>query len=180
MPTAGMMIASFEWSPLIPWKWISPLYRRAFFENFGLQRHLLVRCQLQAFDRAWLPAACFPNETISDAPLTSSKTSSTGEAMQSVTNLVLRPRDGCVITVSGRRIPQPPWILSNDQASVTAYQDWLIEQARAEAAQSNYDCILKQLENMTARQVDETLQQLLSDLLFGQPNPVFESRPGSV
>jgi hypothetical protein len=100
--------------------------------------------------------------------------------MQSFTNLVLRPIDGCVITVSGRRIPQPPWILPNDQASVIAYRNWLIEQARTEAAQSDYDCIHKQLETMTAHQMDETLQQLLSDLLFGQPSPVFEARPASV
>jgi hypothetical protein len=82
MLTAGMMIASPEWSPLIPWKWISPPYRRAFLENVGLQCHLLVRYQLQAFDQAWLPTACFPNETSSDAPLTSSKTTATGEERQ--------------------------------------------------------------------------------------------------
>jgi len=99
--------------------------------------------------------------------------------MHLFTNLVLRPVDGCVMTVSGRRIPQPPWILPNDQASVIAYQDWLIEQARTEAAQTDYDCILKQLEDLKAHQLDETLQQLLSDLLFGQPNPVFEARPRS-
>ena len=97
--------------------------------------------------------------------------------MQTFTNLVLRPIDGCVTTVSGRRIPQPPRILINDQASVIAYQDWLIEQARREAAESDYECIFTQLENMKANQMDETLQQLLSDLLFGQPYPVFEARP---
>jgi hypothetical protein len=100
--------------------------------------------------------------------------------MQSFTNLVLRPKDGCVTTVSGRRIPQPPWIYPNDQASLTAYQDWLIEQARMEAAESDYERIFTQLENMKAHQMDETLQKLLGDLLFGQPNPVFEARPGSV
>lgn len=100
--------------------------------------------------------------------------------MHLFTNLVLRPVDGCVMTVSGRRIPQPPWILPNDQASIIAYQDWLIEQARTEAAESDYDYISKQLENVKADQMDERMQELLSDLLFGQPNPVFEARPGSV
>jgi hypothetical protein len=139
-----------------------------------------VRRPLQAYDLTWLPIAYFLNETILDIRPDFIENSFTGEGMQSVTNLVLRPIDGCVMTVSGRRIPQPPWILPNDQASVIAYQNWLIEQARIEAADSNYDCILKQVENMTAHKMDETFQQLLSDLLFGQPNPVFEARPGSV
>jgi hypothetical protein len=39
--------------------------------------------------------------------------------------------------------------------------------ARTDAAQTDYDCILKQLEKLRANQMDETLQQLLSDLFFG-------------
>ncbi|RZL97115.1 MAG: hypothetical protein EOO88_63035 [Pedobacter sp.] len=96
------------------------------------------------------------------------------------TNLVLRPIDGCVVTLSGRRIPQPPWILPGDQESAIAYQAWLAEQARAEAAESGYDWILSQLDNLRPDSMDEGTRQLLSDFLFGQLNPVFEARRSSI
>jgi hypothetical protein len=100
------------------------------------------------------------------------------KAMEATTNLVIRPCDGYVVTVSGRWIPQPPWIFPDDRASVIAYNDWLIRQARTAAVELEEDCILHRLENMEAQQMDEPLCHLLSDFLFGQSSPVFEAREG--
>lgn len=101
------------------------------------------------------------------------------KVMEATTNLVIRPCDGCVVTVSGRSIPQPPWIFPDDQNSALAYNDWLIRQAHAEAIELDYDWILHKIKSMKAQQMDEPLRHLLSDFLFGQANPVFEAREGA-
>jgi hypothetical protein len=66
----------------------------------------------------------------------------TVKLMEATTNLVIRPCDGCVMTVNGRQIPQPPWIFPDDQASVIAYHDWLLRHARTEAVELQEYCIL--------------------------------------
>jgi hypothetical protein len=96
--------------------------------------------------------------------------------MPVVTNLVIRPVDGHVLTVNGRRIPQPPWILPGDPESLIVYWAWIAMQARIEAIELGHDWILSQLDQTEARRMDEALLHLLNDFLFGQPNPVFEAR----
>lgn len=94
----------------------------------------------------------------------------------SVTNLVRRPIDGHVLSASGRLIPQPPWVLPESPLSIAAYDQWLIDQAREEAMDLCEDWLLTRLVGVTADSVDADLRYLLSDFLFGHPNPVFEAR----
>ena len=92
-------------------------------------------------------------------------------------NLVLRPADGVVVTSSGRTIPQPPWIVPDDPCSQLAYDRWLLEQGRAEALDLHETLILDKLDGLRADDLDPTSRQLLSDFLFGLPEPKFEARP---
>lgn len=92
------------------------------------------------------------------------------------TNLVRRPVDGCVITASGRLVPQPPWIIQDDPATAAAYDQWLIIQTRAEAMETGEAWMICRLAGLDAEFMDAALRQLLSDFLFGDPDPAFEAR----
>lgn len=92
------------------------------------------------------------------------------------TNLVRRPVYGYVRTASGRNVPQPPWIISEDPDSTTAYDEWLIEQGRTEAAELDDQWMVCRLNGLEARSMDPALRHLLSDFLFGHSNPKFEAR----
>lgn len=92
------------------------------------------------------------------------------------TNLVRRPADGYVMTASGRNVPQPPWIVDGDPESTIAYDEWLIEQGRTEAAELDDQWMVCRLNGLKARSMDPALRHLLSDFLFGHPNPKFEAR----
>lgn len=113
----------------------------------------------------WQPAHCAPDES------------------RTATNLVRRPVNGCVITSSGRAIPQPPWILPDDPQSQIDYDLWLLEQSRAEAAELDDALILARLDGFAATGLlDADARQLLSDFLFGLSEPEFEARevPGDL
>jgi hypothetical protein len=92
------------------------------------------------------------------------------------TNLVRRPADGYVMTASGRNVPQPPWIISGDPESAIAYDQWLIEQGRLEAAELDDQWMVCRLNGLEARSMDPALRHLLSDFLFGHANPTFEAQ----
>ena len=92
------------------------------------------------------------------------------------TNLVRRPVDGYVITASGRKIPQPPWIIQFDLESTIAYDGWLIDQSRTEATELRDQWMVCRLAGLNARCMDGELRHLLSDYLFGHPNPKFEAQ----
>jgi hypothetical protein len=92
------------------------------------------------------------------------------------TNLVLRPVEGCVITVNGHRVPQPPWILPDDPDTVIAYDQWLIDQAKQEAQALGDEWMICRLAGADARMMDAATRHLLSDFLFGKSEPEFEAR----
>lgn len=92
------------------------------------------------------------------------------------TNLVRRPSDGLVTTTSGRRIPQPPWIIPDQQESVLAYDQWLIDQGREEAAETGDIWMTGRLAGACAAGMSPDLRMLLSDYLFGRHDPEFEAR----
>jgi len=94
------------------------------------------------------------------------------------TNLVRRPVDGCVVTASGRLIPPPPWILPDDPCSSVAYDQWLLDQGRLEAAETNDEWLAKRLADIGAAPVDDATRSLLNDYLFGCADPEFEARTG--
>lgn len=96
--------------------------------------------------------------------------------LEAATNLVRRPIDGCVITASGRLVPQPPWIIPDDPATAAAYDQWLIDQTRDEAMEIGEDWMICRLASLDAGFMDAALRQLLSDFLFGDPEPEFEAR----
>lgn len=93
-----------------------------------------------------------------------------------VTNLVRRTGKGHVITASGRPIPTPPWVIAGSPQTAVEYDQWLLEQARAEATETGEHWMLDRLAGVVT--VDADLRFLLSDFLFGHPYPVFEARPG--
>jgi hypothetical protein len=95
---------------------------------------------------------------------------------QAVTNLVRRPIEGYVTTASGRRIPQPPWIMPDEPETAIAYDQWLLEQGRSEAAELGDDLMRCRLAGLEAQHVDIALRHLLSDFLFGRHDPEFEAR----
>lgn len=95
---------------------------------------------------------------------------------ETATNLVRRPVDGCVLTASGRLVPQPPWIIAGDPATSAAYDQWLIDQTRAEAMEIGEDWMLCRLAGLDAEFIDTALRQLMSDYLFGDAEPEFEAR----
>lgn len=95
---------------------------------------------------------------------------------ETATNLVRRPIDGQVLTASGRLVPQPPWIIPDDPATAGAYDQWLIDQTRAEAAETGEDWMICRLAGLDAGFMDPALRHLLSDFLFGDPKPEFEAR----
>jgi hypothetical protein len=80
------------------------------------------------------------------------------------------------MTTSGRLISQPPWIIRGDPVSVAAYDQWLIDQARDEAAELGERWMICRLAGLEARFMDQALRHLLSDFLFGRPDPRFEAR----
>jgi hypothetical protein len=92
------------------------------------------------------------------------------------TNLVRRPVDGYVITASGNKIPQPPWIIRSNLESTIAYDRWLIDQSRAEATELGDQWMVCRLAGLEPRSMDGALRHLLSDYLFGHPNPKFEAQ----
>jgi hypothetical protein len=96
--------------------------------------------------------------------------------MSVVTNLVIRPVYGYVVTVNGRWISQPPWILPEDPESLTAYWGWLIVRACSEAVELGEEWIRIQLDQAEVPRIGDALLHLLNDFLFGQPNPIFETR----
>jgi hypothetical protein len=95
---------------------------------------------------------------------------------EKATNLVRRPVDGHVTTTSGRNIPQPPWILPGKPETAAAYDQWLIDQSRAEAAESGDQWMTCRLAGVQAAAMDMALRHLLSDFLFGHPDPRFEAQ----
>lgn len=95
---------------------------------------------------------------------------------EAVTDLVLRPVDGHVTTVNGHCIPQPPWIVHDDWSTVTAYDQWLIDQGRREAQELGDDWMIQRLADAVAEKMETSTRHLLSDFLFGQPHPRFEAR----
>ncbi len=98
------------------------------------------------------------------------------DAYAATTNLVIRPVDGHVITVSGTRIPQPPWILPDDPATLAAYDQWLVAQGRYEAQELGDSWMIARLAEAVGATMDAPQRELLSDFLFGQAHPVFEAR----
>ncbi len=92
------------------------------------------------------------------------------------TNLVRRPIDGYVHTCSGRFIPQPPWIVADLPITQYLYDQWLLEQGRDEAADAGDDWLIHRLSDISAQCMSDDLRLLLSDYLFGLPNPQFEAR----
>ncbi|SNS83470.1 hypothetical protein SAMN06265795_107110 [Noviherbaspirillum humi] len=97
---------------------------------------------------------------------------------ENATNLVRRPVDGKVITASGRAIPQPPWIIAEQPATLVTYSQWLIDQGRAEAEDLGEDWMIARLAGISAGTMDDPTRELLSDFLFGDPHPEFEARSG--
>ncbi|WP_151637100.1 hypothetical protein [Noviherbaspirillum aerium] len=95
---------------------------------------------------------------------------------ETATNLVRRPVNGIVITASGRSIPQPPWIIPDDPATTAAYDQWLIDQSRIEAVDTGEEWMICRLAGLDAGFMDPSLRHLLSDFLFGLPEPEFEAR----
>lgn len=93
------------------------------------------------------------------------------------TNCVHRAVDGRVTTASGRRIPQPPGICADDPGSAAAYDAWLIEQGRIEAAELDDAWMVGRLAHLEPC-TGSALRHLLSDFLFGQPDPAFDVRTG--
>lgn len=79
-------------------------------------------------------------------------------------------------TVSGHRVPQPPWILPEDPDTVVAYDQWLIDQAKQEAQALGDEWMICRLADAEARTMDAATRHLLSDFLFGQAQPEFEAR----
>jgi hypothetical protein len=98
------------------------------------------------------------------------------ELSETVTDLVLRPVDGYVTTVNGHCIPQPPWIVHDDPNTVIAYDQWLIDQGRREAQELGDDWMIRRLADAVAEKMEAPTRHLLSDFLFGQPQPKFEAR----
>lgn len=96
----------------------------------------------------------------------------------SATNLVRRPVNGMVYTCSGGRIPQPPWILEDDPASLVAYDCWLVEQSGIEAEELGDELVSARLAQLGPPPLDLDIRSLLNDFLFGTPNPEFEARGG--
>lgn len=92
------------------------------------------------------------------------------------TNLVRRPVDGCVMTTSGRRIPQPPWIIAEEPETALAYDQWLIDQGREEAIALHEHWMVCRLAGLKGSLMDAALRHLLCDFLFGHPHPEFEAR----
>ena len=92
------------------------------------------------------------------------------------TNLVRRPIDGHVYTCSGRLIPQPPWITSDNDHTQSLYDQWLIDQGREEAYATGDAWLILRLDGVNTNTFSEELRQLLSDYLFGQTAPQFEAR----
>lgn len=92
------------------------------------------------------------------------------------TNLVIRPVDGHVMTVSGNRIPQPPWILPDDPATLAVYDQWLVVQGLQEAQELGDSWMIARLAEALGAAIDAPQRELLSDFLFGQAHPVFEAR----
>jgi hypothetical protein len=84
--------------------------------------------------------------------------------------------NGYVMTTSGRLIAQPPWIIADNPGTEAAYDQWLIDQARDEAAELGEDWMICRLAGLDASFMDCALRHLLSDFLFGQPDPEFEAR----
>lgn len=89
--------------------------------------------------------------------------------MSVVTNLVIRPIDGYVLTINGRWIPYPPWILPDHPESLTAYWARLATQARSKANELGYEWIRIQLDQAEAPLISAALLHLLKNFLFGQP-----------
>jgi hypothetical protein len=98
------------------------------------------------------------------------------ELSGTVTDLVLRPVDGYVMTVNGHCIPQPLWIVHVDPSTVIAYDQWLIEQGRREAQGLDDDWMIHRLADALAEKMEASTRHLLSDFLLGQPQPKFEAR----
>lgn len=98
------------------------------------------------------------------------------DAYAATTNLVIRPVDGHVLTASGNRIPQPPWILPDDPATLAAYDQWLVAQGRNEAQELGDSWMIDRLAETVGAMIDAPQRDLLSDYLFGQAHPVFEAR----
>lgn len=92
------------------------------------------------------------------------------------TNLVLRPIGGHVTTASGRRIPSPPWILSDDPRTAIDYDRWLLEQGRDEARETGEEWMVARLAGVDGGAMDEATRNLLGDYLFGRAKPEFEAR----
>jgi hypothetical protein len=102
------------------------------------------------------------------------------DVKEAATNLVRRPVDGCVITASGRCIPQPPWIIAEEPETAVAYDQWLIDQGREEAIALDENWMICRLAGLDGSLVDAALRHLLCDFLFGHPHPQFEARGEAV
>lgn len=96
----------------------------------------------------------------------------------SATNQVRRPVKGMVLTSSGRRIPQPPWIITDVPHTQTDYDLWLVAQSRIEAAELGDDLVLSRVTQLDAHWLNPDTRHMLNDYLFGMPNPEFEARDG--
>lgn len=83
-----------------------------------------------------------------------------------------------VYTSSGGRIPQPPWILEDDPASLVAYDRWLVEHSSIEAEELGDELVRARLAQFGQPPLDPDMRSLLNDFLFGTPNPEFEARGG--